>query len=399
MFGSLIQRSIFFELTRVFVLSLVGLTGVLLMAGVVAEASQQGLGPAQIIAVIPLLIPSTLPYTIPATTLFATCVVYGRLAADNEILAIKSAGVHVLTVVRPAVALGLIMSVVTMGLYYRLIPYTHFLLRSQFLNEVEESLYAMLRKDRCINQPGLNYSMWVRQVQGKHLYDALFKRRDPRTHQTDVIALAREAELNYDAKGRRILVLMRHCQLQTERGDNAGYVHERVWEVPLPEDFGVNKNPRPRALSYPDLLAQVRQKHSEVQAQGAEIALSAARLAMSNAPPDLPRHLENLRAAKKQYECEICSLDHEIQLRPALAFGCVCFVLVGCPVGIWFGRSDYLSAFVSCFLPIVFVYYPLLLCATNMTKAGRVPAEIAMWTPDMVLVFAGLVLFRQLSKN
>src|SRR5437762_2606490 len=95
------------ELVKVFVLSLVGITGILLMAGIIAEASQQGLGPAQILAAIPLLVPSTLPYTIPATTLFATCVVYGRLAADNEVLAIKAAGVNLFQVVKPGIILGL----------------------------------------------------------------------------------------------------------------------------------------------------------------------------------------------------------------------------------------------------------------------------------------------------
>ena len=138
MLGKLIQRTILVELVRVFALSLLGITGILVMAGVVAEASQQGLSPSQILAAIPLLIPSTLPYTIPATTLFATCVVYGRLAHDNEILAIKAAGINVMAVVWPAVVLGLVMSMTTMGLYYRLIPYTHYLLRTQFLNEVEE---------------------------------------------------------------------------------------------------------------------------------------------------------------------------------------------------------------------------------------------------------------------
>src|SRR5438046_10745109 len=106
---------ILWELAKVFVLSLVGITGILLMGGIIAEASQQGLGPAQILAAIPLLIPSTLPYTIPATTLFATCVVYGRLAADNEILAIKSAGVNIIQVVKPGIILGLVMSAVPMG--------------------------------------------------------------------------------------------------------------------------------------------------------------------------------------------------------------------------------------------------------------------------------------------
>src|SRR5262245_55267484 len=102
MFGSILHRMIFRELVKVFLLSLVGITGILLLAGIVAEASQQGLTPGQIMAIIPLLIPSTLPYTIPATTLFATCVVYGRLAADNEILAIRASGINLLKVVWPA---------------------------------------------------------------------------------------------------------------------------------------------------------------------------------------------------------------------------------------------------------------------------------------------------------
>src|SRR5881227_2616832 len=135
------------ELCKVFVIALVGITGILLLAGIIAEASQQGLGPAQILAAIPLLIPSTLPYTIPATTLFATCVVYGRLSADNEILAIKAAGINILKVVWPGVLLGILMSSGTMGMYYRLIPITHAMLRSMFLNDVEESLYAVLERD------------------------------------------------------------------------------------------------------------------------------------------------------------------------------------------------------------------------------------------------------------
>src|SRR5207248_5437964 len=121
-FGCILNRMIFWELVKVFVLCLIAITGILLMAGIVAEASQQGLNPAQILAIIPLLIPSTLPYTIPATTLFATCVVYGRLSADNEVLAIRASGINLTKIVGPAVLIGLLTSAATMGLYYRAIP-------------------------------------------------------------------------------------------------------------------------------------------------------------------------------------------------------------------------------------------------------------------------------------
>src|SRR5947209_7368195 len=136
-FGTILFRMILWELVKVFLMALVGITGILLMAGIIAEATQQGLGPAQILGAIPLLIPSTLPYTIPATTLFAACVVYGRLAADNEILAIKSAGVNIVQVVKPGIVLGLAMSAATMGLYYRVIPYTHLLLRTMVFRDAE----------------------------------------------------------------------------------------------------------------------------------------------------------------------------------------------------------------------------------------------------------------------
>src|SRR5689334_7008926 len=169
---------ILWELTKVFLLSLIGITGILLMAGIIAEASQQGLGPGQILAAIPLLVPSTLPYTIPATTLFATCVVYGRLAADNEILAIKSSGINILQVARPGIILGLAMSAATMGLYYRIIPYTHLLLRSMVFNDAEEFLYALLKKHQMITHSQLSYTIFVKGVQGRKLLDPVFKRKN-----------------------------------------------------------------------------------------------------------------------------------------------------------------------------------------------------------------------------
>src|SRR5258707_59259 len=129
---------ILWELLKVFTLSLLAITGIMLMGGVVQAAAQFGLSPAQLLVVLPLLIPSTLPYTIPTTTLFATCLVYGRLAADNEVLAIKAAGVNLIKVVWPALFLGLAISAATMGLYYRIIPYTHHLMRTLALRDVQE---------------------------------------------------------------------------------------------------------------------------------------------------------------------------------------------------------------------------------------------------------------------
>ncbi len=243
MFWSILHRMIFWELARVFLLALVALTGMLVMGGVVAEATQRGLGPMQLLMAIPLLIPSTLPYTLPATTLFATCVVYGRLAHDNEVLAIKAAGIHLWHVIWPAVLLGIIASGITTILSLDVIPTTHHELRTRFISEVEEFLYSTLKREGCIRHSKINYTINVRRVQDKKLLEALFMRLDPKDQHYDIIAWAREAKLRVDKKNKKILVDMQHCYISSDNGMDDAYVESRVWEVELPPSSSPPPNP------------------------------------------------------------------------------------------------------------------------------------------------------------
>jgi len=131
----------------------------------------------------------------------------------------------------------------------------------------------------------------------------------------------------------------------------------------------------------------------------ASLALATSKHLLNHMPTDLPQHVRNLKAVLNQKNLELASLSTELHMRPALALGCLCFVLVGCPVGIWFSRSDYLSAFITCFLPIVFIYYPILLCGTNFAKSARLDPMVALWAANGVVVLVALVLFRRLLRN
>jgi lipopolysaccharide export system permease protein len=395
-FGSILQRMILWELTKVFVMSLVGITGILLMAGIIAEASQQGLGPTQILAAIPLLVPSTLPYTIPATTLFATCVVYGRLAADNEILAIKSAGINAIQVVRSGIILGLVMSAVTLGLYYRVIPYTHHLLRAMVYNDAEELLYSILRKHHEIKHSSYPYSMFVKGVRGKKLLSTVFKRKDA-NGLIDYVAYANEAELQVLRSKGQLLIHMKNCVVT---GDSLrGNLLDRDFTVDLPQDFGKLKERRPRDLTWQEILDERVALQKKLNDTYVEFSTSTTSYLMAGVPSKLPIHQESLNNQANLIRQQIVALDVELQMRPALSLGCLFFILVGCPVGIWFSRSDYLSAFITCFLPIVFVYYPLMLCGTGMAKEGRFNMIPLVWGADAVVGLCGVILFWRLLRN
>lgn len=397
MFGTTLQRMIFWDLFRVFSLSLLGITGIFLIGGIVAEASQQGLGPRQILAIIPLLIPSTLPYTVPATTLFATCVVYGRLAGDNEILAIRASGINLLRIVSPALLLGIMTSLATMTLYYRVIPYTHHLLRSLFLNDVEGLLYSALERNRALNHPQLNYEMYVRGVEGRKLIDPTFKGRS-KDGSIEFVAQAREAELLVDMNKRLILVHMKHGNVIGKSEKTQGSFRDESWEVPVPKNLAGNKNNRARDLTWEQL--HQRRNNLLEKKQKAEQTLRKLETEIASKGPSQERqqHHNHLKFEILSVWKEILALDAEFQMRPALSVGCLFFVLVGCPVGIWFSRSDYLSSFITCFLPIVLIYYPLVLCGTGLAKDGLDPI-LAVWAADGFMFLLSIVLFWRLLKH
>jgi lipopolysaccharide export system permease protein len=367
------------------------------MGGVVAEAAQRGLGPVQLLMAIPLLIPSTLPYTLPATTLFATCVVYGRLAHDNEILALKAAGIHLWHVVWPALLLGLIASGMTFVLSLDIIPTTHHELRTRFISNVEEFLYNTLKREGGLRHSKMPYTIYVERVQGKKLLEALFMRRDAKDKHYDIIAWAREAELRVELP--QLLVNMRQCYIASENGDSS-YIEEKEWPVELPPDFTeVAKKSSARAMTWWEILDRIDELRGERQRKIGEIADHQAVINNNQAPDHFEKHVHDLYQKVRHIDTELRFLDTELHMRPALALGCLCFVLVGCPVGIWFSRSDYLSAFITCFLPIVLLYYPLVLCGINLAKLGKLNPWLGLWSANVLMAVIALGLYRRLLRN
>ncbi len=396
MFWGIVHRMIFIELLKVFCITLVAITGLILLAGIISEAMRNGFGPAQILACIPLLLPSTLPYTLPPTTLFATCIVYGRLSADNEIIALKSAGVHVLQVIWPALVLGTVVSGITMYLFLDLIPTTGSLLRNQVIGDVEEFLYTMLRKDGYIKHPNITVEIHVKAVHGRKLQDAIFKRKSADGNGFDVIAYAKEAELRVDLAHRLILVDMRQCTVV--QGNQIGFVDSKIWPIDIPHGL-VGNQVKFRTVDMTWAELGEREAKAQELKNGCARQIELLQVQSNLAPQSTTDELNRLIQERKNQEEMITGIHAEWLMRPALALGALCFALVGCPIGIWFSKSDYLSAFITCFLPIVIVYYPLMFCMYDLARADKIPPSLAIFNADALMLLAGSVLFRRLARN
>lgn len=409
--GKTLNWMIFAELLKVFLLSLGSLTGLFLLAGIIQQAIQLGLSPGQILAAVPLFVPSTLPYTIPATTLFSSCVVYGRLAHDNEVVAIKGAGVHLFSLVQPAILLGLITTAITAGLYHTVIPLTQQRLQEELLKDPEEALYSALRRERSLRHPNSEFVMFVRDVQGRRLIDVVLKQRKKVEDKQAGMVVQTGYDYVFRAQTAQIRVDTEQGMMYIDPDRFAVYnpmtlgTSDQNSPVPmkLPENFNASDaRTRPSALTWESLAPRAEELKSEREKKSAERESAIERALQI--PDEGLRTLAlaqdgSYREQMRNLTRQIANVEAEFHMRPALAFGCLVFALIGCPVGIWATRADYLSTFVICFLPTVLVYYPLLFAGSNLGKDGKLPLGLGCWLADIALAGIGLLLTWRLLRR
>src|SRR4051812_15322170 len=109
-----LERYVMVELLRIFGVLIVISTLLFVFVGVFSEAQKLDLGIWQILQIMPYFIPSLMPYTIPATMLLSVCIVYGRMAGDSEIIAVRAAGIHIMHLMWPAFFIAATLSVVAL---------------------------------------------------------------------------------------------------------------------------------------------------------------------------------------------------------------------------------------------------------------------------------------------
>ena len=391
----ILHRYILSRLIPVFLLALIAFTAISVVLGLVQRATQQGLSLVHVLCIVPFVIPASLPYTIPATLLLSVTIVYGRLAADNEITATKAAGINVLHLLVPAVGLGLGLSLLTLFLHDRVIPLANLQMRSLLVSNVEDMVYAVLRRDHVLKTSGgMGYEIHVQRVEGKKLYSTTFKRRSPEgTYNLTVFA--KEAALEFDLEKRLVKVHM--FKAQGTDGDVYFEVEKEVIEIGLPNVGDIT--PGIRDMTIRDIenrKAELRRLHENDCARWAFKSLGSISSGDFDQVPWAS--LVGLEMRGTDAKRDIWRLSVEPHIRGAVAFGCLAFVLLGCPIAILFQRGDYLSAFITCFLPIILIYYPLVMFGFHLSKEGMAPPFV-VWGANLMLGGLAILAFRPVLRH
>ena len=113
---------IFKDLIKIFFLTSGALAGIMSFGGLLRPLTEHGLDASQAAKMLGFFMPAMTTYSLPIAALFATTIVYGRLAADNEITAMRAAGISYRSIGLPAVVLGLVVALVSLLFLCFIVP-------------------------------------------------------------------------------------------------------------------------------------------------------------------------------------------------------------------------------------------------------------------------------------
>lgn len=389
-----IERYVMVELLRVFMVLITISSLLFVFIAVFTEAQKQDLGFEQVIQIMPYSIPSLLPYTIPATLLLSVCVVYGRMAGDSEIIAVRAAGIHIMHLMWPAFFIGASLSVITLFLTDQVTPWAFHRIEKIITLAVEDIFLDKLRTQNQISSKEHGVTINVTGVKGRTLIEPTIRFTQPGSKPTTITAEL--AYIEFDLKQKQVWLTLKEMQANLA-GKSSGYSKKERIAYALPTQSG---DVGSRVLQTQELLSKLKHYSQALQfdqeRESIEVAFALARgdfeALRSNTLKTNPDLIKNVLG-------EMNLLRTEIYNRFAMSVSGFFVVLLGTPFAILMAKRQFLTSFLFCFLPILTIYYPIVVVTQNMSKSGYGDPIWTSWIANGVLLIAAIYNIRLVMRN
>jgi len=394
----ILTRHVVVELLKEFCLVLTAMTAMLMIFGITKEAVDQGLGFNQVASILPYFLPDALKITIPGTILFAACSVYGRMAASNEVVALKSLGISPKVIMIPGLVLGFIVSLATVWINDIAVSWGMNGMQRVVIEAAEEIAYGLLKREGSYSTRSL--SIVVQGVEGRRLMNPIITYQANKNSST-VTAMAEWAELKSNLEGaeKSLEILLHNGQFDADGEVSYFFNDTYCFEIDINEfSREKDKSGQPSQLPLNRIPDRIAEQERKIELFEHERASKAAFQMLTGDFVNLANPGWKVDNNEREYLCgELARLKMEPHRRVSNGFSCLCFVLVGMTLSIRWAHGELLSNFFACFLPVLGVYYPLLLFGANNAKEGTLPPYI-VWSGNLLFLGIGVWLWRKVVR-
>lgn len=327
-----LTRYVLIEILKIFVVSLVALTLLILLIGVGRELVRRGLGVLAVIQLLPFVLPISLQFAFPATALFSVCCVYGRMAADGEVATVKASGISPLKLLQPALIFAALLSPAAVYVSDLAVSWGRPGVNKVVMLSIVDIAYRVLNSEHSYTSER-GFSISVREVQGHTLIQPRVTVHND-GNKGPMILTAREGELSLDPESQMLLLKVVDSQVEGGASFQSIVPGETEFKIPLSntvqDEDPSQQSPSelPLRLISSERIRQDSRSHATVGQMAAHTGFAILGSRQETIAGSSGQALQHDLASSKR---RLIRLHTEPWRRWAWGFSCFFFVMVGTP--------------------------------------------------------------------
>ncbi|MCD4780463.1 MAG: LptF/LptG family permease [Candidatus Omnitrophica bacterium] len=353
----IIRNYILKELVVPFLLSLTILTCVFLLGNLIRLTDMvinKGVSLSTIGRVFILYIPVLVGYTLPISCLISVILAFSRLSSDSEILAIRTSGIHLSRLLMPLIIVGIIVSLVSIILNERIIPYAHHEQRKLLKNLTIKNPTALLEAGMFIHAFDKQI-LFIHKIDGNKMYNVKIYQPQPDGPTRTIIAKQGEFTPVPGKDQIKLKLIDGTSDRPDENNPNKFYkVNFRNFFMTL--DFSKkNKkiSKKPKSMTLKELKTEIAR---------------------------LEKHFIDPAEVLTEYYRKI-----------TWSFSSMIFILLGFPLAVITHKREKSANVVLAFICVV-LYYLFTLGCQALSLKGIAPPVLIMWVPNILTSFVAIIL-------
>ena len=378
--------------------------------------------------------------SVPMSLLISTVMTYGRMSQDNEITALKAAGVSVSSIIKPAVFFGGFVGLILCLFNNFVLPDMNYHARLLARDIYQKSPELTIEPGYFINTIP-QYSMIVRDMEGNNFKDVkifskysgteqvtIYADKGKLTSKDDIIILdlengeIHEIDLEDYNHYRRIKFVTHQITIpiddlllnrnnESVRTDREMKVSEMIQKIEKNKEYMFQVNNRIKTvldnngiawsedldletiLSSIEILKEDSKQITEEKTYRDDIPISEYEIKEKlRSFNNISRQLTNEFMLISNYQKTNNKYMVEIHKKFTLAFACLLFAMTGAPLGILVRKG---GITIASALSIAFflVYYIMLIWGEQLADRNLLDPTFGSWMPNIILFIVGLVLF------
>ncbi|MBR6389685.1 MAG: LptF/LptG family permease [Opitutales bacterium] len=326
---------------------------------------------------IALIVPAIIPYALPMGILTAILLVFGRMSAQSEIVAIKASGRSIWDISAPVFFLAILASLFSVGINFYYAPIAKFAYKSILKNAISENPLQFIKPETFVRDfPG--FVIYSDSAEGNTLKNfriwELDKNREVKTS-----TVAKTATIEYNDETDSIVLTLNNASADIRRKSDSDDFSKPVYPAKF-EKASVS-------LNLADILGTNKQRKKLSYMTFDE--LMKARFTYN--PKKLPETPENKYRLRMKVQIQI-------QKNFAMAFSIFSMVILAVPLGIKAQRTE-TFANLAIALALALSYYLLVVIISWLEKYPHLRPDMLIWIPNLIFLALGLVLLLKASKN